>query len=121
MLAILTSVAAVATLFLLIDGRPGYAVAPALLLVLILAVGAVDTLLARRQIDRHGGDVHAALGDSKAPEPVIPVNRETPYGETSESHDELSLHDVLPGEPMRKPLERRQREVARAQQARARE
>ena len=118
MLAILASVAAIAAVFLLVDGKPGYAAAPAVLLVLVLALGALDTFAAREQIDRHGGDVHAALEDADAAVPVIPVNEATPYGETPESHDELSPNDVTPGEPMRKLLERRGCESARRQHAR---
>ena len=115
---ILASVAAIASVFLLVDGRPGYAAAPTVLLVLVLALGALDTFAARRQIDRHGGDVHAALEDADAAVPVIPVNEETPYGETPESHDDLSPHDVTPDEPMRKALERRRRESVSRQRAR---
>jgi hypothetical protein len=118
MMAVLSSVAAIAALFLLVDGRPGYAAAAAVLLLLMLGLGAIDTMLARRQVDRHGGDVRAALEDADAPEPVIPVNRETPYGETPESHDDLSPRDVLPGEPMRKQLEQRRAKPARQGPAR---
>jgi hypothetical protein len=75
---------------LLIAGNPSYAAAPAVLLLLVLALGAVDTLFARRLIKRHGDDVHAAVEDADAAAPVIPVNAENPYVETSESHDEHS-------------------------------
>ena len=37
MMAILASVAAIAAVFLLIDGKPGYAAAPAVLLLPVLA------------------------------------------------------------------------------------
>lgn len=79
MMAILSSAVAVAALFLLIDGTPQFAAAAGILLVLTLAIGAADTLLARSQIDRHGGNVRAALEDSDSPAPVIPVNRESPF------------------------------------------
>ena len=87
MMAILSLVAAAAGLFLLVDGQPGFAAAAAILLVLMLILGAADTILTRNEIDRHGGDVSAALEDSESPIPLIPVNRESPFEGPTETHD----------------------------------
>jgi hypothetical protein len=46
--------------------------------------------------------------DSDAEEPLGPItpDDETPLGDTSEAHDEISPHDLPPGHPGREEAER---------------
>src|SRR3954464_4434946 len=68
-------------------------------LILIIVVGAFalsQGWLHRRQMDKHGGDVEAALSDSEDSVPATPhiTDDDRPLGDTTEAHDEINPHDV---------------------------
>lgn len=50
-------------------------------------------------VERHDEDAEEPLG------PVTP-DRDTPFGDTPEAHDEISPHDIPKGNPGRKEAER---------------
>jgi len=67
---------------------------------------ALNTLLARRAIQRHHGDAAAAqedAGDGWPAAHLIPDNR--PLGDTAQAHDEISPHDLPKDSPGRRAAE----------------
>ena len=83
----------------LLSGSAGLLV-PVLMLVSIVALGAVAfALLSRREKQRPG----SAASDHRDPVPgtAFATDRETPLGDTPEAHDELSPHDLPMGHPGR--------------------
>jgi hypothetical protein len=83
-----------------------FAIPIALLAVLVLGFLAVNTLVARRAMQRHGGDEHAAQEDGADAMPathLIPDDR--PLGDTAQAHDEISPHDLPKGSPGRRAAE----------------
>ena len=83
-----------------------FAVPIVILAALVLGFLALNNLLARRSLARHGGDPDAAVDDGDDALPaahVIPDDR--PLGDTAEAHDEISPHDLPKGSPARRTAE----------------
>jgi len=83
-----------------------FAVPIVILAALVLGFFMLNSLLARRSMDRHGGDSGAAQDDGSDGLPaahVIPDDR--PLGDTAEAHDEISPHDLPKGSPGRRAAE----------------
>ena len=69
------------------------------LLILVALVGAFalgNLMIQRRQMDKHDGDVGAALADSDDSLPAAPhiTDQDRPVGDTPEAHDEINPRDV---------------------------
>lgn len=87
-------------------GEASFAIPIAILAVLILGFFLANDLLAKRDMDRHGGDVLKAQADSDAEVPTAHVIAdETALGDTREAHAEISPHDLPPDAPGRKAAE----------------
>ena len=71
-------------------------IAVIILAALVAAFFVVNAAIQRRQMNKHGGDVEAALSDSDDSLPAAPhiTDSDRPLGDTSEAHDELNPHDV---------------------------
>jgi hypothetical protein len=83
-----------------------FAIPVAILAVLVLGFLSVNTLLARRTMQRHDGDPAAAqqdAGDGMPAAHLIPDDR--PLGDTAQAHDEISPHDLPKGSPGRRAAE----------------
>jgi len=91
---ILTATAFLLTVFAIAAGMfagAEFALPIALLAALVLGFLALNTLLARRAIQRHHGDAAAAqedAGDGWPAAHLIPDDR--PLGDTAQAHDEIS-------------------------------
>ncbi|HEV2787326.1 MAG TPA: hypothetical protein VGV67_13090 [Solirubrobacteraceae bacterium] len=84
-----------------------YAVPIVILAVIVLAFIALNGVLSRRSLARHGGDPQAAEADDDDGLPsahLIPDDR--PLGDTAQAHDEISPHDLPRGSPGRRAAER---------------
>lgn len=106
LIAILAAGMAVLALGLLVAGEAAYAVAPAVLLVLLLAVAMMDSLVARNKVARHGGDAHAVEADSDDAVPNQVLIEDAPLGATPDVHGDLDPHDLPPDHPSRPAVER---------------
>ena len=101
--------AALLTIFAIAAGilaGAAFAIPIVILAVLVLGFLALNNLLARRSLARHGGDPAAAQSDGADDLPaahVIPDDR--PLGDTAEAHDEISPHDLPKGSPARRAAE----------------
>ena len=88
-----------------------YAVPIVILGVVVLAFIALNALLSRRTVERHGGDPGAAEADEADGLPsahLVPDDR--PLGDTAQAHDEISPHDLprdSPGRRAAAPARRR--------------
>jgi hypothetical protein len=85
---------------------PAYALPIVVLAVVVLGFFALNDVVARRNLARHGGDSVAAQDDASESVPsahLIPD--ETALGDTAEAHDELSPHDVPIYAPNRRAVE----------------
>jgi hypothetical protein len=83
-----------------------FAIPIAILAVLVLGFLALNTLLARRTMQRHDGDPAAAQkddGDGVPAAHLIPDDR--PLGDTAQAHDEISPHDLPKDSPGRRAAE----------------
>jgi hypothetical protein len=83
-----------------------FALPVAILAVLVLGFLALNTLLARRTLQRHHGDPAAAqqdAGDGLPAAHLIPDDR--PLGDTAQAHDEISPHDLPKDSPARRAAE----------------
>ncbi len=105
LLLTLATVALALAIFLLAIGEAGLALAPAALLLIMLAAAAFDSLAARRKLERHGGSTPAVDADARDSFPTMAGDDEVPLGATRESHEELSAHDLPPDHPSRPAVE----------------
>jgi hypothetical protein len=81
---------------------------PAIVLILVIGVGAGINRVLKRQVDsRYDGDMDAAMSDNDNPIPSthLIADDETPLGDTAEAHDEISPHDLPKGHPGRPEAE----------------
>jgi hypothetical protein len=83
-----------------------YAIPIAVLAMLVLGFLGLNTMLARRTMQRHDGDERAAQDDGADGVPsahLIPDDR--PLGDTAQAHDEISPHDLPKDSPGRRAAE----------------
>lgn len=102
---ILAAAAALLALFLLVIGEAGLAIAPAILLALLLAVAATDSITARAKVRRHGGDTRAVEADETDPVPNQVLADDAPLGATPDAHGDLDPHDLPMDHPSRPAVE----------------
>src|SRR3954453_17176057 len=71
-------------------------IAVIILAALVLAFFVVNAAIQRRQMDKHGGVVEAALSDSDDSLPAAPHMNDSdrPLGDTPEAHDEMNPQDA---------------------------
>jgi hypothetical protein len=106
---ILTAAASLLAIFAIAAGvlaGAEFAIPVLILAVLVLGFLALNTLLARRTMQRHDGDPAAAqqdAGDGWPAAHLIPDDR--PLGDTAQAHDEISPHDLPKGAPGRRAAE----------------
>lgn len=88
----------------LLADDPVWAV-PALVLVGIIGLMALGELLLKQRTEARAGD---PMSDSSDPVPTthLATDEETPLGDTSQAHDELSPHDLPKDHPGRAEAER---------------
>ena len=92
----------------LIAGDPAYAIPGAILLALVIGYAALERILTRVHLRRHGGDPGRALSDHEdwaVPSAHLTPDDERPTGDTPEVHDEISPHDLPPDHPGREAAE----------------
>jgi len=83
-----------------------YALPILVLGVLVLAFFALNDLVARRNLERHGNDSRAAQDDASETVPTAHlIADETALGDTAEAHNDLSPHDVPIGSAIRPAVE----------------
>lgn len=102
--------AAVAAAFLvaaLLTGEALYVIPVALAAALWLAYFFANRTLGRKAVERSGG-AQAAMADHTNPIPSahLIADDETPLGDTTEAHDEITAHDLPKGHPGRPAAER---------------
>lgn len=105
LLTILAAGMAVLAVGLLIAGESSYAIAPVILLVLLLGVAALASLTARNKIAGHGGDTRAVEADSEDPVPTQVQVEDAPLGATPDVHGDLDPHDIPKDHPSRPAVE----------------
>jgi hypothetical protein len=91
----------------LVTGNPSYIIPVAILAVVVLAGVGANRLLTRRVAARHDS-VADAVADERDLIPsahAIPDD-DTPLGDTTEAHDEISPHDLPVDHPGRREAER---------------
>jgi hypothetical protein len=84
-------------------------IVPALVLLGIIGVMALAEFGLKKRLERrHDGDLGAAQADSSDPIPSthLAKDEQTPLGDTSEAHDEISPHDLPKDHPGRREAER---------------
>jgi hypothetical protein len=87
---------------------PAYAIATLLAGIVPMTAAALWVATVRAKTRRLAGDaVDASAGDSDDPFPGIGADDARPLGDTPESHDDISSHDLPPGHPARRRAERR--------------
>ena len=92
----------------LLTGHAVWAIPIAVLAVIVVGYFALEKLLADRAVQRHGGDPEAALSDADdggLPKTHLLTDDDTPLGDTSETHQEISPRDYPKGTPERKAAE----------------
>ncbi len=91
----------------LISGEPSLLLAVVLVVLFVLVAVALLGLARRRLEQRHGGDTDAAMADHTDPVPsaAFITDDETPLGDTTEAHDEISPHDLPKHHPGRAAAE----------------
>jgi hypothetical protein len=104
-MAILAAAGIVIAIFLGAIGQGAGALAVGVLVLLVLAAGALDAMVARGQIARHGGDVAATEDDETETVPTLLSDAETPVGASADSHTDVSPHDLPPDHPGRRRVE----------------
>jgi hypothetical protein len=106
---IFTATAILLTIFAIAAGvlaGPEFTLPIAILAALVLGFLALNTLLARRTMQRHDGDPSVAqqdAGDGLPAAHLIPDDR--PLGDTAQAHDEISPHDLPKDSPARRAAE----------------
>ena len=74
---------------------------------IVVAFIALNGLLSRRTLDRHGGDPEAAESDASGGIPSAHlITDDRPLGDTAQAHDEISPHDLPRDSPGRRAAER---------------
>lgn len=90
----------------LLTGELTFLLPVALAVVLWVAYLVANRGLARKATE-HSGSAEAALGDNTNPFPSAHLGGDdTPLGDTSEAHDEITEHDLPKGHPGRPAAER---------------
>lgn len=107
LLMVLAAVAALLGVFLLAIGEEAMAIAPAVLLLILVGAAAFDSLAARRKLERHGGSTPEVDSDARDSFPTMTGDEEAPLGATRETHRELDPHDLPPDHPSREAVEER--------------
>lgn len=104
--------AGAATLFVVFAVAAGalagaqYVVPIVILGVIVLAFIALNGLLSRRSLERHGGDSQAAESDEADGLPSAHlITDDRPLGDTAQAHDEISPHDLPKYSPSRRAAE----------------
>ncbi|CAA9533605.1 MAG: hypothetical protein AVDCRST_MAG67-4520 [uncultured Solirubrobacteraceae bacterium] len=83
-----------------------YAIPIVILGVLVLSFLALNALLAKRTMQRHGGDEGAAQDDGADAVPAAHlIADDRPLGDTAQAHDEISPHDLPKDSPARRAAE----------------
>lgn len=90
-------------------GEATFAIPIAILAVLVLGFFAVNDLMGKRVMDRHGGDAEAAQADDQAPGYLhsahVITDEGTALGDSSQLHAEISPHDIPKDSPARQEAE----------------
>jgi hypothetical protein len=92
-----------------LSGDPVFALPVVLVALIAIAFFLFQRMLANRALARHGGDPIAVNEDETDPYPSTNaiMDDHTAVGDTPEAHDELSVHDLPPGSPLRRAIEER--------------
>jgi len=96
------------TLSAFLSGDPDLAIPVVIVAVIAIAFWALQRWLGNAALRRHGGDASAVNADETDPIPSTNAiqEEETAVGESQEQHAELSPHDLPPGSPVRREVER---------------
>ncbi len=88
-------------------GEASFAIPIALVALLVFAFFLFNDALARRQLERHGGDEQAVQADEDDALPTAHViaDDDTALGDTAEAHAEVSPHDFPKDSPARHAAE----------------
>jgi hypothetical protein len=91
-----------------LSGDPVLAIPIVLVALIAIAFWALQRMLGKAALARHGGDVHAVNSDESDPFPSTNAIEEehTALGASEEQHADLSPHDLPPGSPVRREVER---------------
>jgi hypothetical protein len=91
-----------------LSGDPVLALPIVLVALIALSFWALQRYLGNAALRRHGGDVTAVNSDETDPIPATNAiqEEETAVGASQEQHAELSPHDLPPGSPIRREVER---------------
>jgi hypothetical protein len=91
-----------------LSGDPDLALPILLVALIAIAFWALQRYLGNVALRRHGGDATAVNSDETDPIPSTNAiqEEETAVGASQEQHAELSPHDLPPGSPIRREVER---------------
>ena len=91
-----------------LSGDPELALPIVLVALIAITFWALQRLLGKAALARHNGDVTAVNSDENDPFPSTNAiqEEETAVGASQEQHAELSPHDLPPGSPVRREVER---------------
>jgi hypothetical protein len=92
-----------------IAGGIEWAIPIALVAIIVALYAGANKALQQREMDRHGGDVNAALRDETEgglPKAHVIGDEETALGDTPEVHSTVSPHDFPKGAPERRAAEK---------------
>ena len=90
-------------------GEAAFAIPIVILAVLVFGFFAVNDLMGKRVMERHGGDPQAAAADNEAPGYLhsahVITDEQTALGDTPEAHAEINPHDFPKDSPGRQEAE----------------
>jgi hypothetical protein len=91
-----------------LSGDPVLAIPIVIVAFIAIAFWALQRMLGKKALARHGGDVQAVNSDETDPYPSTNAIEEehAALGASVEQHAELSPHDLPPGSPVRREVER---------------
>jgi hypothetical protein len=89
------------------SGEPSFAIPIVLLALVVFAFFALNDRIAKRELQRHDGDMQSVQADDEAAVPTAHVIADdaTALGDTAEAHAEVSPHDFPRDSPARKAAE----------------
>jgi hypothetical protein len=110
LLAILIGLAVLVVIFLFAIGKSEWAIPVAILALVLLAVGLIESLIARQKVARHGGRERALEADADDSVPMQAVADDVPLGASADVHADLGPHDLPQGTPARQEVKERRGE-----------